>query len=272
VPSSTPLERTPDRRVATLDAAPVIVVDPDPSVADMLARYLDNHVVRPALTNQEAEALIDAEHPLAVIVNQPPDVPKEDWLGPLGKAVDPYSVPVLRCSIPSPSWLRHPGGLDECLTKPVSLDTLRSLIQRGPTPVRVMVVDDDAAFVTLMTRMLSTIPGVSAVVPAYSGDQCLKLVCEKRPGLVLLDLLMPGMDGFETAMRLRKLVHDPDVRIVAVTATSYAEEALSKKGSYLTVTCSRGLSTGNVIEALNALLKVVKPDYATGLDKTSSRV
>ena len=270
VPSSTPLHRTADRRVASIETAPVIVVDPDPSTADMLARYLDDHIVLAASTGEEAESLLEAQHPLAIIVNQPPDLATEEWLGALGEASERYAVPVVRCSIPSPGWLRRSGGFDDCFSKPVSLDTLRSLLGRSPAALKVLVVDDDPAFVTLMTRMLSTIPTVSNVLPAYSGDQAIKLVHEKRPDLVFVDLVMPGMDGFEVAANLRRLASTAEMRIVGVTATSYAEEALSKKGSYLTVTRSRGLSTGNIVESLRAMLKIMRPDYLVGLDNTSS--
>ncbi len=263
VPQTARLQQIPNRPRPDVAAGPIVVVDPDPTIGEMLSRYLEDRHILAAADTGEAEALVEAEHPQAVIVNQRPEALAEEWIGPLGRQSGRYSVPVLRCSIPSPSWLRGGSGFDECLAKPVSRDMLSHLLaQRCPQPARVLVVDDDPGFVRLMARMLATSDRVREVVSAYSGAQALRLAREKAPDLVLLDLLMPEVDGFEV---LRALRADPACRataVVAVTATSYAEEALLRHGTQLTLAQAKGISTGTLVELLTAVLKVVHPDYA----------
>ncbi len=265
VPQTTQLQRTPDRRAVDLSAYPVVLVDPDPSIAEMLNRYLGDRRTLAAGDIARAEALVAAEHPLAVIVNLPPDAPREEWLGPLGEHSQRYGVPVVRCSIPSPSWLRQDTGLDECLTKPVSREALQALLgRRLAKPGAILVVDDDASFINLMARMLSTMELAGEVLTAYSGAQALRLAREKPPALVLLDLLMPEMDGFQVVRAFRQEAALAQTCVVAVTGTSYAEDALQQRGSYVTLSQSPGISAGTTVELLNAMLKIVQPDYAVG--------
>ena len=262
LPQTTPLIRTPGRQWLDPTAGCVLVVDPDPGVSDMLSRYLEGRPVLHAAGVEEAEAAVEKAHPLAVVVNQPPDAAPGDWLGALGEHSQRYGVPILRCSIPSPSWLKLAGGLDGCLTKPVSRPALRQLLKehdvgRGP----VLIVDDDPGFVSLMARLLQRLSPETEVLRATSGTQALRLAKERVPRLVLLDLVMPEMDGWEVLDALRG---EPDLAatpIIAVTATSYVEDALRQRGTLLTLTQPLGISPGAVVELLNAVLRAVRPSY-----------
>ena len=261
-PETVSLQHVPYRKQVQRSDIPVVVVDPDPSIADMLSRYLGDRPVLAARDSLQAEELVASAHPAAVIANQRLDAPSESWLGPLGELSVRYAVPVLRCAIPTPSWLQQTRDLDDCLTKPISREMLNRTLAACKRPPRtVLVVDDDAGFVSLMTRMLSALGVEGETIKAYSGTQALRLAHERTPDLVLLDLLMPEMDGYEV---LRHLRNDPvlrNTRVVAVTATSYGEEALQRRGGYFTLSQSAGVSTGTLIELLNAVLGIVHANY-----------
>lgn len=271
VPQTTPLLHTPLRQRVDLSQAPLIVVDPDPSVGEMLARYLGDRRVRSAKDTSEAEALVEIEHPLGIIVNEPPDTPSQSWLGTLGDLSQRCRVPIVRCSIPSPSWLRQAYGLDDCLTKPVSRQLLgQTLETHCAEPSTILVVDDAPGFVALMARMLATMPLARKVLQSYSGAQALRLAREEKPRLILLDLLMPDMSGFEVLEALRNDPELRDIAVVAVTATSYAEEMMRQQGSYLTLTQASGLSTGTLVELLNAIFGLVRPSYVVEMTSSSA--
>ena len=255
------LERIPTRSRVDRSKMPVIVVDPDPSIAEMLSRYLGDRPVLAARDKLEADAMIEREHPLALLINQTPEMPLECWLGSSGPASARYNVPVLRCSIPSPSWLQQSSGLDGCLTKPVSRDTIKQIVaQYCRASDQILIVDDDPGFVSLLSRMLQTL-GRDSTLAAYSGEEALRIIREKRPRLVLLDLLMPGMGGLEVAQEVRSDRSLDGVAVVAVTATSYAEEVLARHGGYITITQEGGYSTGAVAEFLNHALDIFQPNY-----------
>ena len=264
------LQRVPDRERASLSDAPVLVVDPDPNVAEMLARYLDNRRTLSVGNLVDAEAAVSGEHPAAIIVNQSPRVDDAGWVGAIGPASDGYGVPIIRCSLPSTAWLQQAMGIDGCLTKPVTRKSVESMVERYCHDSRpILIVDDDRGFVSLVRRMLSSTPRACDVLVAYSGDQAVRTAIHSRPQLVFLDLLMPHTDGFQVVEKLRADPSLSETRIVAVTATSYAEEELLQRGGYFTLTQPKGIGTGSLLELLALAVEAISPHYADASTRSS---
>lgn len=84
------------------------------------------------------------------------------------------------------------------------------------TLARIMVVDDDPDTVTVLARYLQR-EGF-ATVEAFSGAECLKLVAEQHIDVILLDLMMPEMDGFQVARALKNNPVTAEIPIIMVTA------------------------------------------------------
>ena len=82
--------------------------------------------------------------------------------------------------------------------------------------VRIMVVDDDPDTVTILARYLQR-EGF-ATLEALSGAQCLKLVGEHHVDVILLDLMMPEMDGFEVVRALKNKPATAEIPIIMITA------------------------------------------------------
>lgn len=85
---------------------------------------------------------------------------------------------------------------------------------------RIMIVEsnrDDADILGLAVSFIGHEP-----LPAYGGRQALELVIDQRPDLVLLDLVMPEMDGYETLQRLRSNLPIADMPVIVVTASTGA--------------------------------------------------
>jgi PleD family two-component response regulator len=87
--------------------------------------------------------------------------------------------------------------------------------ETGTLP-RIMVVDDDADTVIILTRYLQR-EGFETV-EAFSGAQCLKLVEEHPVDVILLDLMMPEMDGFEVVRALKSNPATAEIPIIMITA------------------------------------------------------
>jgi len=93
------------------------------------------------------------------------------------------------------------------------------------SPIQVVLVDDHAMLRKGLAVFLLSYPDLKLVGEASNGDEALKLCAEKRPDVVLMDLMMPIMDGV-TATRL--LRHDyPEIQVIALT--SFGEENLIKE-------------------------------------------
>ncbi|HEY1296431.1 MAG TPA: response regulator [Chloroflexota bacterium] len=89
-------------------------------------------------------------------------------------------------------------------------------------PRTIVVVDDQAEFLQIARTRLSRDACLEVIGEATSGEAALDLVLRLEPGPdgVLLDVEMPGLDGFETARRLRSVA--PEVRIILTSASTAA--------------------------------------------------
>lgn len=84
--------------------------------------------------------------------------------------------------------------------------------------INVLIVDDHALVRMGIRRLLDDLPDIKVVAEAESGEAALILVKTHHPDVVLLDMKMPGMDGWEVTRRLTK--SNPKIKVIAVTALS----------------------------------------------------
>jgi CheY-like chemotaxis protein len=135
------------------------------------------------------------------------------------------TIPVVMLTITEEQSRGYALGAADYLTKPVQRDRLRSLLARfrrdGPRR-QVLIVDDDPEARHWLARAL-TAEGWQAS-EAEDGRAALAAVRAHRPDLILLDLLMPEMDGFEFLARLQADASDPRVPVVVVTAADLTED------------------------------------------------
>ena len=84
-------------------------------------------------------------------------------------------------------------------------------------PSKVLIVDDNAQNLELLMAYMEEVPNVT-IIPATNGLEALAKVAEEQPDLILLDVMMPRMSGFEVCRRLKSDPETRDVQIVMVTA------------------------------------------------------
>jgi DNA-binding NarL/FixJ family response regulator len=115
----------------------------------------------------------------------------------------------------------------------------------------VLLVDDQVEFLDLLRSRLSRSPGLAIVGEATSGEQALELLAalDPTPHAALVDVEMPGMDGFQTAQRLREQA--PALRVVLISASNdrrYGALAASVGAVFL---AKRDLTTEAVLRLLD---------------------
>lgn len=86
----------------------------------------------------------------------------------------------------------------------------------------ILVVDDIATNIALVKAMLRN--KNYEVISAQSGAQALKIAGEKRPDIIILDIMMPGMDGYEVLARLRSNEETKDIKVIMLSAISKEED------------------------------------------------
>jgi len=169
-------------------------------------------------------------------------------------------TPVIGCSVPPQVERALEAGAVDCLIKPVTRVDLEEAIQRVSVPVRhVLVVDDDPDVLRLFTRMLHACDGALEVATASSGAQALDELRSRSPDLMLLDIVMPNMDGWQVLELKSRDEAMRDIPVVLVSAQDPAEQPMVSQA--LLAAMGKGLSLSKLLRCsleLSALL--LKPD------------
>ena len=237
---------------------PILVVDRDPAVATLIDRHIEEYEVVQVEDARQLTQEVRLHHPQVVVCNVPPGE-RCEYEGVISDG--PLPVPFIECSLPSQAWVADDLAVEACLTKPITAGQLLRMIARQPDVHDVLVVDDDRGFCQLVERMLKASDRDFNVRQAYDGKDGLLALRDQRPDLLLLDLIMPGLDGFQV---LEQMWQEPElagVPVVILTATSFAEDALEQRRGQMVISRPDGLSTVEVLRALRALVSVLEPRY-----------
>ena len=147
------------------------------------------------------------------------------------------------------------------LAKEFKLSRRQREIARLGHVSKVLVVDDDRGFCQLVDRMLTATRNGFRVRQAYDGQDGLAQMRASRPDLVLLDLIMPDLDGFQVLEEMRDDPALARVPVVLVTAADLAEDMLMQRSSELVVRRPDGLRLSEVLRCLQALVGLLQPRY-----------
>jgi signal transduction histidine kinase/DNA-binding response OmpR family regulator len=206
----------------------VLVVDDDPNALDLLGRTLQEAGVRVVTASEGQEALHLARtlHPAAITLDVlMPGVDGWEVLRELKADPATQDIPVIMVTMTDDRVMGFALGATEFLTKPVQRAQLVQLLERyasKDTERRALVVDDKSENRELLRHALEQ-EGWQ-VSEAENGQVALEKLAEQPPSLILLDLMMPVMDGFEFVMEMHKLDSPPAIPIVVVTAKDLTEE------------------------------------------------
>jgi PAS domain S-box-containing protein len=226
--------------------SPVLVIDDDPEARELVARTLSREQLRVITAASGAEGLAMAREtrPAAITLDvMMPDM--DGWAVLSALKADPelQQVPVIMLTMVDDKQRGFALGAAEYLMKPVDRERLIGAIsshhgQRSGPP-NILVVEDDQSTREMLRRMLER-EGWQ-VSEADNGEAALGRVAERRPDLILLDLMMPKMDGFEVINALRATSIWRSIPIVVLTAmdltaadrlrlNGYVEKVLQKGG------------------------------------------
>jgi len=235
----------------------VVLLDATPLGAVHLRRQLDGYEVHWTAAVEELTSLILEYRPHAVIDN----LTQGGELSPGVQEYVPLGVPIVSMSLPSHRWLRQDERFTACLAKPVSPADLAQIAQSLSPEGRILMVDDDQAFITLMRRSFEGVVPPERLLSAYDAETALELARQERPEVVLMDIVMPGADGFALADAVRREFPGDAVRIIAVTGASLGEDALAVQSEPFTVRLQRGFRGDELAGLLRAVLGNVRASY-----------
>ena len=236
----------------------VLCIDDDPDVIYLLQENLAEAGYRVVGATSGAEGLRQARelHPLAITLDLL--MPHRDgWqvLHDLKADTATRDLPVIVLSIVDNKNLGYRLGAFDYLLKPFDREAILAALRRIPTPRdRLLVVDDDPQVADLLRQLLEGEP--YAITTAMDGQEALAAVSRQRPDIVLLDLLMPRLDGFGVLAHLQQEPDYRDLPVLVLTAkTLTVEEQGLLQERVLTVIQKGGLEREALIQELQAALQ-----------------
>jgi PAS domain S-box-containing protein len=198
----------------------ILVIDDDPTARRLLTRVLQDqgYEVVTAETGEQGIVLAKSEKPALITCDiLMPNVDGWEVLQILKDDPQTASIPVVMVSMVDDGKKGVALGAVEHLRKPVDREQLRKIVSRYVKNAgKVLVVEDDPATQNVISKALGSM-AVEALV-ANNGQQALDILSQQWPDLILLDLMMPVMDGYEFLTRFRKLEGSEKTPVIVVTA------------------------------------------------------
>jgi len=215
----------------TLTVAPatgaetVLVIDDDPAVRDLVQRFLAKEGYRVAVASSGEEGLRLAKELRPDAITLDVIMPGLDgWavLSRLKADADLAEIPVIMLTLVDDRSLGYTLGATEYLTKPLDRERLLAALRKHRQDLPVLVVDDDPAIRELLRRQLEG--DGYRVVEAENGRVALERLRDGAPGLIVLDLMMPEMDGFEFMEELRRQESWSGIPVIVLTSKDVTVE------------------------------------------------
>jgi PAS domain S-box-containing protein len=256
--------RASDPERAFPDGPAVLVIDDDPDVIELLRENLAEAGYRVVGARDGEEGVGKARElrPDSIVLDIV--MPHKDgWQVLHELKADPVTrdIPIVVLSVVDQKNLGYRLGAADYLVKPFEREALLTVLSRTARHCRrLLVVDDDPNVADMVRQVLEGEP--CAVDVAADGREALRAIAERPPDIILLDLMMPGLDGFGVLEELRADPGRRDIPVIVLTAkTLTAEEAVMLERRTLTVFEKRGLERGPLLrEVRRALTMVRRPE------------
>ena len=212
------------------DETLILVVEDNRGASEILINMIIEAGYRavPAYTGIEALAIAQKLKPLAITLDiMLPGMDGWAVLKHLKEKSETSGIPVIIISMIDEKDIGFVLGAADYFIKPVqkniliaSLNNIRdSLSTKNP---KVLIVDDDADFVDLISSMLE--PTGFEILCAYSGQEGLDKAVSEKPDVLILDLVMPIVNGFEVVAQLKNNPDTVDMPIIICTSKDYDQE------------------------------------------------
>jgi len=215
-----------------LDRPLVLVVDDNPQAAEILARHLEAGGFRTevARTGPEALSMAGELRPVAITLDiLLPEVDGWEVMSRLKADPATRDIPVVVVSVVDKPLLGRALGAFDYFVKPVDGKALLSRLSQytfttkvKSEPVQVLVVDDEKANLDMLEALLK--PAGFGVLKAGSGQEGIDMARSEMPSLILLDLMMPGLTGFDVVEALRGEEATRSIPIMVLTAKTLTED------------------------------------------------
>lgn len=239
----------------------ILIAEDNEQAAQLLGIYLTEagYQVEYATDGEEAIEKATEIRPFAITLDIL--LPKKDgWqvLREMKMKPNLQSIPVIIVSVTEERQLAFGLGAVDHLVKPIDKEALLASLQSLKLPSRdgsprILVVDDDPQTVRLLSTVLTS-DGYE-VLKVYGGSEAIETAVSQSPDLIILDMMMPQVDGFQVIQRLTGDPRTCDIPIVICTALDLTNEDRDRLNGQIQSIIRK---TGNVKEELLAAIKRIE--------------
>ena len=224
----------------------ILVIDDDDNAQDMMRKFLEKKNISIIQAKSGEEGLkLAAEHlPDAITLDvMMPEMDGWEVLAALQSNEEIKHIPVIMLTMADEPDIGFSLGATDYLTKPVNWNQLSDILKKHQIKIdseSIMIVEDDEVTRDMLRKSLES--NNFKVRSAVNGKEALSKIEKAKPGLIILDLMMPEMDGFEFSEKLRENKNWLDIPVVVITAKDLTKEdhnrlkgnveAIMQKGSY----------------------------------------
>jgi CheY-like chemotaxis protein len=241
----------------------ILVVEDDDPMADLVAAYLESAGYETARARNGEEGLRMARDLMPDGITLDIMMPVMDGWTFMEQASEDAAlsrIPVIVLSLANDLKHGFSLGASAVLGKPVRRDELFqalagvNLAPRPNDPARVLVVDDDPTAVELVSDYLASFG--HQVHKAYSGAHGIEIAGNEHPDLIILDLMMPEVNGFTVVDRLHGDPHTADIPIIILTAKIVsAEERQRLNGHIVAIAEKSGIDRAAFLSEVNRAVR-----------------
>lgn len=207
----------------------VLVIDDDQVVRDLLVNYISKlgYSVRTASTGEEGlQIAIESQPHIITLDIMMPDMDGWSVLSALKNTPETKQIPVFVLSIVEEKGLGYSLGATEYMTKPVNREHLAKVLNRylltDQPEHRILVVEDDPMSRSTLEAILQRAGW--QVLSAENGRVALDILANQPPDVIISDLMMPEMDGFELVHQVRMHEEWNHIPLVILTAKDLTAE------------------------------------------------
>jgi len=249
----------------------VLVVDDDATARELIAEHIKAEGLPVVTAASGLEGLKLAKHlrPIAITLDvMMPDLDGWSVLAALRQDTELADIPVIMVTILDEQRRAASLGAAGYLTKPIDRDRLRRIMGRFRTPARatrVLLVEDDA---DQRERLRAWLEGQHWLVQeAANGREALACLQADRPDVILLDLMMPEMDGFAVVAALQKEPRWRDVPVIVITARDLdAQDRARLNSGVQSVLVKEAFRPAELVERIRRLAG--RTQLSSGMDAT----
>jgi signal transduction histidine kinase/CheY-like chemotaxis protein len=244
----------PTRAPEPVVRAKLVVVERGEGMRRLFTRYLNEMEIIPFDDIELAFKEVVEASATAVLVN---DNNTEEVLRYIGELDQyPQGVPVIVCSIPDATQGFGERGQTAYLVKPVSREQmLNAIAGLGDDVQTILLVDDEPDILRLFGRMLEQSGRGYRVLRALNGHQALAILKQEHIDVLILDLIMPDMNGFQLLALKNIDANLADIPTILISARDPMAQPIVS--NVLSVTCRDGLNTQQILTCIKTLTNVL---------------